>query len=367
MSFVDFCYQYIAKPVFFRFDPETIHEFALLSLRRAHLLNPIFQSLFTWSDSRWSQEIWGYTFPNPIGLAGGFDKNAVCVDLWDRLGFSFVEIGTVTPRPQSGNPKPRLFRYPARQAIVNRMGFNNDGAPTIAARLNEVQTRRNVILGISLGKQKETPIDDINAVIDDYVASMEILYPHGDFFTVNVSSPNTENLRMLQHGALLRSLLSALREKISLLCKNSSESRPKPLCVKFAPDLTDEELHAAIGIAMNVGVDGVIATNTTIRTGEREQGGLSGKPLRERSTEVVRIIANLTQGSIPIIGCGGIFTAEDAIEKLEAGASLLQIYTGFVYEGPGIVKNILRGLSRHLDDLQFDHIRRLHPIINDTP
>ncbi len=358
MGIFQLSYKHIVRPALFRFDPESVHEFALASLRHCRTLKPLIQPMLNVHDQRFHQTIWGYTFKNPIGLAGGFDKNAVCTEIWDLFGFSFVEVGTITPRPQSGNPKPRLFRYPDEEAIVNRMGFNNDGAEAVAERLRH-QPRRNVILGISLGKQKETPIHDMDAVIHDYTKSFETLYSSGDFFTVNVSSPNTEQLRDLQHGELLQSLLTTLLETRNRLEESDPNQIPKPLCVKFAPDLTEKELLTAIEIALEAGIDGIIATNTTNQTGERETGGLSGKPLRKRSTEVIHLVAQKVQGKIPIIGCGGIFTAEDAIEKLEAGASLLQIYTGFIYQGPMIVKEILKGLIRNMNIHEYEHLQEI--------
>jgi len=359
MAIIDLLYQKLARPIFFRFDPETMHEWVMGCLRWARPVKPVLRSYFRIDDPRLAQEIWGLHFANPIGLAGGFDKNALLPDFWDAFGFAFFEIGTVTPLPQPGNPKPRLFRYPADQALVNRMGFNNDGCEAIARRLDESAARRGgptAVVGVSLGKQKDTPADDLARVIRDYQTSLEALYPHAGFFVVNVSSPNTPNLRDLQEAGPLRQLLSALKERLASL-----DSPAKPLCLKLSPDLGDDAVRQAVDVALACGIDGFIATNTTNQTGSRESGGLSGKPLRPRSTEVIRLIARQTGGALPIIGCGGIFTAEDAIEKLQAGAWLLQLYTSFVYEGPAVVRNLLRGILELMDRQNLSHVRDWRP------
>jgi len=338
MSLFDPIYTAVIRPTLFRVDPERVHDWIMHALPFSR-----------------KQEIWGYPFENPLGLAGGFDKNAECVDLWDMFGFAFIELGTITPHPQPGNPKPRLFRYPEKKAIINRMGFNNDGANAIANRLQdfENQDRRYPgITGISIGKQFSTPVEEMDKVIDDYVTSVETLYRYADYFAVNVSSPNTKNLRTLQQVDSLEKLLSALLDKLS----DMAETNRKPLCVKFAPDLSNDEIKAAVEMAMKRGVDGIIATNTTNQTGELEQGGLSGIPLRERATEVIQLIHQQTGGTLPIIGCGGIFTAEDAIEKLQAGAWLLQIYTGFVYQGPSCVKTICDGIIKAMNQRNLTHL-----------
>ncbi len=345
-------YQYLARSLFFRFDPEWIHEKALSALRLSSPLKAVIKSHYACEDPRLHQTIWGLKFHNPIGLAGGFDKNATAIDLLDMFGFSFAEIGTVTPEPQEGNPKPRIFRYPQDQAIVNRMGFNNEGSLAIARRLQSLG-EHNLIIGISLGKQKDTPINTIDQVIADYLMSLERLYPYGDYFAVNVSSPNTENLRDLQSAESLEILLGEIKQKMRFLSNNE---QTKPLCVKFAPDLTNKEIQEAIKVCQDCHIDGIIATNTTSQTGNRESGGLSGAPLRQRSTEVIRFIAERVQGEIPIIGCGGIFTSKDALEKLHAGASLLQLYTGFIYQGPAIVKEIKEGLISHFNENQIKNI-----------
>ncbi|HQH72096.1 MAG TPA: quinone-dependent dihydroorotate dehydrogenase [bacterium] len=355
MAIIDPIYKNLARPLFFRFDPETMHEWVMGCLSWARPVKPLLRSYFRVDDPRLTQEIWGLRFANPIGLAGGFDKNALLPDFWDAFGFAFFETGTVTPLPQPGNPKPRLFRYPAEQALVNRMGFNNDGCEAIARRLSESTALRGApraVMGVSLGKQKDTPADDIARVIRDYQTSLEALYPHGGFFVVNVSSPNTPNLRDLQEAGPLRQLLAALKERMAAL-----NPPAKPLCLKISPNLGDDAVRQAVDVALSCGIDGFIATNTTNQTGGRESGGLSGYPLRQRSTEVIRLIAKQTGGALPIIGCGGIFTAADAIEKLQAGAWLLQLYTSFIYAGPAVVRNILQGLLGEMDHRRISHIR----------
>lgn len=359
MSLIDFGYKKIVRPCLFRFDPEKVHEFTMHQIGWARYAKPLMKWFFCEENPKLSQSIWDLTFRNPLGLAGGLDKNAVCADIWELFGFGFFEIGTITPRPQTGNPKPRLFRYPEMQAIVNRMGFNNDGSDTVGERLaDEWRQRRqpHAVMGVSIGKQKETPASEIQQVIDDYRISLRRLYPFGDFFVVNVSSPNTPDLRSLQERKPLSDLLYALKGEMYRL---EGGTHPKPLCVKFAPDLPDDAIREAVDVSLECSVDGIIATNTTNQTGGLESGGLSGKPLRERSTAVIRLIAERTQGRIPIIGGGGIFTAEDAAEKLEAGAWLLQIYTSFIYEGPQVVRSILRGLLEILDRRGLNHISQL--------
>lgn len=346
-SMLDILYQHIAKPCFFRLDPETAHEAAILALRCSRPVRPMIESLLRVDDSRLRRTIWGMDFLNPIGLAGGFDKNARVMDVWPCFGFSFIEIGAVTPKPQPGNPKPRIFRYPKMEALVNRMGFNNDGVEVIAQRLEALRQRGplKARVGVNLGKQFDTPVDDLERVIDDYRQSASRLRDLCDFFVVNVSSPNTPNLRDLQNAESLREILLSVRSVLL-----DPEGKRKPLLVKISPDLDDSQLEETIAAASGVPVDGVIATNTTIRAQGVESGGLSGRPLRERSTEVVRRVARLTGGQMPIIGCGGVFDAFDALEKLEAGAWLIQLYTGFVYRGPTVARDILRGLLRIMDE-----------------
>lgn len=287
----------------------------------------------------------GLTFTNPIGLAAGFDKDAKCFEAMGELGFGFVEIGTVTPKPQSGNPKPRLFRLKKDQALINRMGFNNGGASQIVERLKKRKKGEQLIIGGNIGKNKWTPNEK---AIEDYLKVFSELYPYVDYFAVNVSSPNTENLRSLQDKEPLLELLQ------SILQLNHSYDPPKPILLKIAPDLSSMQLDDIISIALDLKLDGIIATNTTVsRDGLNSEaklvskigaGGLSGKPLTSRSTEIIRYLHQGLGGKIPIIGVGGIHTKEEALEKLDAGASLIQLYTGFIYEGPKLIEDIKQAL-----------------------
>jgi dihydroorotate dehydrogenase len=284
--------------------------------------------------------VFGLDFPNPVGLAAGFDKDAKLYKELGYFGFGFVEIGTLTPRPQPGNPKPRLFRLKKDQALINRMGFNNGGVAAAAQRLSKRD--RNLIVGGNIGKNKDTPNED---AVNDYLKCYRTLYPFVDYFVVNVSSPNTPNLRALQDKEPLTALLQTLKNK------NAEMPLPKPILLKIAPDLTNEQLDDIVEIVRTTGTDGIVATNTTIARENLQTtvaelqsigaGGLSGLPVRQRSTEVIRYLHEKSEGAIPIIAVGGIFTAADAKEKMAAGASLVQIYTGFVYEGPATVRNIL--------------------------
>jgi dihydroorotate dehydrogenase len=307
-------------------------------------------------------------FPNPVGLAAGFDKNATAVGAFAALGFGFIEIGTVTPRPQLGNPSPRLFRLPSDGAVINRMGFNNDGAAVVARRLRAAP--RAVPIGVNIGKNAETPLD---AAGDDYLQALEALYDVGDYVVINVSSPNTPGLRALQGGAKLHALLSGLQDHNRRMAR-ARQRPPRPLLVKIAPDLSEAELDDIVEVVQRVPLDGIIATNTTVgREGlsrpVTEAGGLSGRPLRQRSTEVIRYLYARSQGRLPIIGAGGIFTAADAYDKIRAGASLLQLYTGLIFEGPCLAHRINRGLRRFLQRDGFASLadavgsahRPLHP------
>lgn len=301
------------------------------------------RGLFAKKHSKLERELWGIKFPNPVGLAAGFDKDARWVDELSTLGFGFVEIGTVTPRPQPGNDKPRLFRLPQDEALINRMGFNNQGAEVAAERLR--QRKSNIIIGGNIGKNKVTPNEE---ALSDYEKGFDALYDVVDYFVVNVSSPNTPGLRELQDKEPLMKILNRLMQM------NKQKGNPKPLLLKIAPDLTDAQLNDIVEIVSSTGIDGVVATNTTIdrsnlKTNKAEveaigAGGLSGKPLRARATEVIKYLHDKSNGSFPIIAVGGIYTAEDAIEKINAGASLVQVYTGFIYEGPAIAKNICKGI-----------------------
>ena len=316
---------------------------------------------FCREDSRLAQNLWGLTFKNPFGLAPGFDKDGVAAGMWSNFGFGFAELGAVTLHPQPGNPRPRLFRLPLDRAALNRMGANNRGAEVMAATLAETWQRhpRQIPIGINLCKSKITPLEE---AATDYVGSFRFLKDWADYFVVNVSSPNTPGLRSLQGGEQLEPILAALQQE------NQGE---KPLLIKVAPDLDWEAIAAIVDLAITHRLAGIIATNTTIRrtglkteilaaTGQpiqTEAGGISGAPLKQRSTAVIRFIWQKTQGRLPIIGVGGIFTPEDAWEKITAGASLLQVYTGWIYEGPWMVRQILAGLSEKLAEQGFSQIR----------
>jgi len=346
-------YRKIARPILFRMDPERAHRLIVHGLGkavRAPGVLPLMRGLWDVKpDSRLETELFGIRFRHPVGLAAGLDKNAVAVEGFAGIGLAFLEVGTVTPVGQPGNELPRLFRLPEDEALINRMGFNNDGAEAMAARLARLRERR-VPIAVNIGKNKTTPNEQAP---EDYRKCLRVLYPYGDFFVVNISSPNTPDLRKLQHGDELRALLDAVQGEIAAQAARSG-GRPKPVVVKIAPDMTDAELEQTVGILAESGVNGIIATNTTLsRDGLRspnrsQQGGLSGRPLRERSTEVIRTIWRLTGGKLPIIGSGGIFDARDAYDKIRAGASLVEIYTSLIYRGPGVVRDITAELSELL-------------------
>ncbi len=298
----------------------------------------VLKSVYNVTDPRLEREVFGLKFKNPVGLAAGMDKDAKLYKELSALGFGFIEIGTLTPKPQEGNPKQRLFRLREDSAIINRMGFNNGGVHDAVERLkNNPKGKGHVLIGGNIGKNKVTPNED---AVSDYEICFDALYDYVDYFVVNVSSPNTPNLRELQDKEPLTKLLQTLQDK------NAAKPKQKPILLKIAPDLTDEQLLDIIDIIKTTGIAGVIATNTTIsREGlqsenKAEMGGLSGKPLAKRSTEVIRFLSEKSNKAFPIIGVGGIHSADDAIEKLEAGASLIQLYTGFIYEGPGLIKAI---------------------------
>ena len=337
-------YQYLIKPFFFLFDPERAH-YLLADIIKFSMKIPGVPALFRWvygyEHPSLARTVFGIRFPNPVGLAAGFDKNALLVDEFSHLGFGFIEVGTVTPKAQPGNDKPRLFRLPADGGIINRMGFNNEGLDAMKLRLQNRKSQ--VIIGGNLGKNKVTPNEEAD---EDYCQGFEALYDVVDYFVVNVSSPNTPNLRALQEKEPLQNLLLRLQSL------NAAKPKQKPILLKIAPDLTDEQLDDVIEIVLSTKIAGLIATNTTLSregllsedTLKAQQGGLSGKPVRARSTEVIAYVHQKCNGQIPIIGVGGIHAAADAIEKLRAGASLVQIYTGFIYEGPGLIKEINQGI-----------------------
>lgn len=345
-------YRSILRPLLFRLPPETAHELALGSVRlalRSKWLRGLAARRFK-GASGLESERFGLTFRNPIGLAAGFDKNAAAAEGLAALGFGFIEVGTVTHRAQPGNPAPRLFRLPLDRALINRQGFNNHGAAALAARL--AAHRPDCVLGINIGKSREVPIEE---AIDDYLASFELIYEHADYIVVNVSSPNTPNLRELQKADALSALLTALQGRNHELARKHGRTERLPLLVKIAPDLEMREMEAIVGVVEQARVSGIIATNTTTsRAGLRTpaarvaacgQGGLSGAPLRARSTEMIAALHRMTKGKLLIIGVGGIFNAADAWEKICAGASLVQLYTGFIYEGVGVVRDISDGLQ----------------------
>lgn len=342
-------YKSFVKPLLFKLDAERAHHFTFDNLKRAASLpggKSALRGLYNYQHPSLAREVFGLKFANPVGLAAGLDKNAVLTDELATMGFGFVEIGTVTPRPQPGNPQPRLFRLPQDEALLNRMGFNNDGAAVVAARLARRQNRQ-LLIGGNIGKNKDTPNE---RAADDYVAAFEALAEQVDYFVVNVSSPNTPGLRELQDKKPLINLLQQVQ------ARNLARPTPRPLLLKIAPDLTNSQLDDILEIAHETQLSGLVATNTTIERGGLATpaatvaaygaGGLSGRPLRARATEVVAYLHRRSQGGLPIIGAGGIHSAQDAQEKLAAGASLVQLYTGFVYEGPALVSRINRALTK---------------------
>jgi len=334
----------------FQFDPERVHHWVFFWIRlfqKIPFLGSMQKKMFSCDKPTLEREVFGLKFPNPVGLAAGFDKDAVAIDALANYGFGFIEIGTLTPKAQDGNPKKRLFRLKKDKAIINRMGFNNKGVEEAIKNLKKRKSK--VIIGGNIGKNKLTPNAE---AVSDYLNSFDALFDYVDYFVVNVSSPNTPNLRELQEKEPLTKLLKSLQEK------NNKKDKRKPILLKIAPDLTDEQLLDIIDIVIDTKIDGVIATNTTI---ERENlveptkriekignGGLSGKPLTQRSTEVIRFLAEKSNKAFPIIGVGGIHSPKDAKEKLEAGADLIQVFTGFIYEGPSLVKRILKELLKEI-------------------
>jgi dihydroorotate dehydrogenase len=340
----------IVRPAMFALDAERAHEFGMEALEAG------FASPFYSDDSSRSEfgeiERFGLKFSNPIGIAAGFDKNGRAVNQLASLGFGFVEVGTVTLRPQKGNNKPRMFRLPADSALINRLGFNNDGAEAVANRL--LPLRRKCVVGVNIGKNKDVPNEE---AVENYLATFEIVHPVADYIAVNVSSPNTANLRELQQADHLRELLKALQDR-------NVELGRKPLLVKIAPDLSESEIESIVGLCVDLDISGIIATNTTIsRDGlntlkpeDFGAGGLSGRPLAKRSTHVISAIYRYSDGTLPIIGVGGIFTAEDAFDKVAAGASLVQAYTGFVYGGPSFPSDISTGLANILKSRGFSSL-----------
>jgi dihydroorotate dehydrogenase len=339
----------LLKAFLFRLDAEKAHHLTFSLIRSLHkfpLVPALLRSVYASNDPQLEKKLFGLTFPNAVGLAAGLDKDAKLFDELANIGFGHVEIGTVTPKPQPGNDKPRLFRLLKDKAIINRMGFNNEGAVAASHRLRNRKNKK-VIIGGNIGKNKMTPNED---AFKDYETCFKVLFDVVDYFVVNVSSPNTPNLRDLQEKEPLTNLLQQLQ------ILNKAKPQPKPILLKIAPDLSDSQLDDIIDIVKITKLDGVIATNTTIsREGlscpkeyidKIGMGGLSGKPLTKRSTEVIRYLKQKSGNAFPVIGVGGIHSAEDALEKLDAGADLLQLYTGFIYEGPGLIKEINKAILK---------------------
>ena len=341
-------YKFLVRPLLFSFDPEWVHYFTLNALK---LLNKIplsswlLRKIYSYEDSSLEKELFGIKFKNPVGLAAGFDKNGKYIKEMSNLGFGFIEIGTITPKPQPGNPKKRLFRVKNDLAIINRLGINNDGSFMCAERLKK--NNSNVVIGGNIGKNSTTSNEDADA---DYIQNFETLHQYVDYFVLNVSCPNVSNFTKLQDVEFLKNLIPQLK-KI-----NSIKPKRKPILIKISPDLNRDQLDETIDLILSENLDGIIATNTTttrenLKTNKSKieeigNGGLSGEPLKNKSTEVIRYISKKTNGNLPIIGVGGIMNSKDALDKIEAGADLIQLYTGFIYEGPSIVKKINQYLSK---------------------
>ena len=344
-------YKLLLRPILFCFDPEKVHYFTFSLVKfisKIPFVTSIIKAIYVVEDKRLEREVFGLKFKNPVGLAAGFDKDAKLFNELSDFGFGFIEIGTLTPKPQEKKKKKRLFRLKSDSAIINRMGFNNGGVEAAILRLKK---NKGVLIGGNIGKNKITPNEDATK---DYEICFEALFDYVDYFVVNVSSPNTPNLRELQEKEPLTKLLQTLQDLNDQKAVTLSLSNGKPILLKIAPDLTNEQLLDIIDIVNETKIAGVIATNTTISrdglTSENkvETGGLSGKPLTKRSTEVIRFLSEKSNKSFPIIGVGGIHTADDAIEKLNAGASLVQLYTGFIYEGPQLIKEINKKILKAL-------------------
>lgn len=345
---MDFLYEKVMRPWFFRMDSERAHEVGVSLMSKLGRLGPVCRAMEAWhrlpADRFGPVKVFGLEFPNAVGLAAGFDKHATAWPAAAAMGFGHVEIGTVTALPQPGNPQPRVFRFPAEEAVINRMGFNNEGAEAVAARLARQSPRgqRRIPLGVNIGKSKVTPLD---SAVDDYLRSFELLSDHADYLVLNVSSPNTPGLRELQDADRLRELLGA----VASANQARGEDR-RPLLLKIAPDLSYGQIDDVLAVIEDYGFDGIIATNTTLARPGRfadidQAGGLSGAPLRRHSTEIINYIHRATRGKLPIIGVGGITDAASAGEKLDAGASLVQLYTGMIYRGPFFAGALAQGLA----------------------
>ncbi|MDG2174145.1 MAG: quinone-dependent dihydroorotate dehydrogenase [Flavobacteriaceae bacterium] len=334
-------YKKIIRPILFLFDTEKVHNFTFLFFKiilNLPFIGYIVRKIYSVENKKLHKKIFGLEFKNPVGLAAGFDKDAKLYNELTCFGFGFIEVGTVTPKAQNGNPKKRLFRLVDDEGVINRMGFNNDGMSKITARLKK---NKNVLIGGNIGKNKSTPN---NQAVNDYLLCFNYLHDFVDYFVVNVSSPNTPNLRELQNKEPLIEILKAIK------AENLTKSKPKPILLKISPDLSKNNISDIVEIVLSLKIDGIVATNTTIKRNNlkskniNEPGGLSGKPILKRSNEVIRYISEKSKGSIPIIGVGGIHSAQDAIDKINAGADLVQIYTGFIYEGPSLIRSINKAL-----------------------
>jgi dihydroorotate dehydrogenase len=345
-------YEKLIRPVLFNISPETAHEFGIEALKiglGSKFAREFAAGRFAADNFFGEIERFGLKFKNPLGVAAGFDKNGIVVNQLAAIGFGFTEVGTVTFNPQKGNEKPRLFRLPADKALINRLGFNNDGAPKVVERLKRIQP--DCVLGVNIGKNKDVPNEE---AIENYLKSFDLAHEVADYIAVNVSSPNTPNLRELQKAENLEDLLGELQ-------KRNLELSAKPLLVKIAPDLTESEIEAIADVAKRLNLSGIIATNTTVgrenlKTNINETGGLSGKPVREKSNKVIKKIYKYSNGKLPIIGVGGVFSARDAFEKIACGACLVQAYTGFIYQGIGFARDVNSGLVRMLKEKGFANL-----------
>ena len=364
-------YEKLIRPALFNLSPETAHELGIEALKiglGSKLAQGFIARQFVTEESFGTLERFGLKFKNPLGMAAGFDKNGIVVNQLAALGFGFVEVGTVTFNPQKGNEKPRLFRLAADKALINRLGFNNEGTPRVVERLKKIVP--DCVLGVNIGKNKDVPNEE---AFENYLKSFDLAHTVADYIAVNVSSPNTPNLRELQKAENLEELLGELQKRNKVLSsgfsRQNAHEKPaeagalnlKPLLVKIAPDLTESEIEAITDIARKLNLAGIIATNTTVsrenlRTKINEAGGLSGRPVREKSNEVIRKIYRYSSGKLPVIGVGGVFTAEDAFEKIASGASLVQAYTGFIYQGISFARDVNAGLARILKEKGFANL-----------
>lgn len=342
-------YKNIIRPLLFKFDSEKIHNFTL-NLLSPGIIDNVIRPFLKYEDETLNVKAGNLTFRNPIGLAAGMDKNCTALSAWDAIGFGFAEIGTVTPLPQEGNPKPRMFRYPEDKAVINRLGFNNCGADAFLKniRSGKEDISSGFVVGVNIGKNKRTNLED---AYQDYKFCFEMLYEYADYFTINVSSPNTEGLRELQQKRFLDEILRSLQEMNVKLDEIYPCDR-KDIFLKIAPDLTEEEIDDIIEVSLENKITGIIATNTTINhdmldpNKHYKGGGLSGKPLKKLANNVIKLIKNKAGDKLHIIGCGGVFSADDVKEKLDLGASMVQLYTGLIYEGPGVVKKMKKDLVK---------------------